>query len=70
MNNMEFRPDEIVTGKRGEKYPRLKGRLRVLHENSDVTEFSSEVIRYEHMELAVVKATQKRNYWCLKFTIN
>ena len=59
MNNMEFRPDELVAGKRGEKYPRLKGRLRVLHEDSDTTEFSSEVISYVHMELAVVKATVK-----------
>ncbi len=46
MNNMEFRPDEIVAGKRGEKYPRLKGRLRVLHEDSDTVGCQITIVKF------------------------
>lgn len=54
--NSPFRPDELIT-KNGKAYPVVGARLRVAHEDNTDLSISTELISFEALDQAVVKAT-------------
>lgn len=56
--NSTFRPDELIT-KKGKTYPVVGARLRLAHENNDSLEIITNMISFEVMDQAVVKAQVK-----------
>jgi hypothetical protein len=56
--NSQFRPDELIT-KNNKSYPVVGARLRVAHEENQHLDISTELVAFEIMDQAVVKATAK-----------
>jgi len=56
--NSQFRPDELIT-KNNKSYPVVGARLRVAHEENQQMDISTELVSFETMDQAVVKATIK-----------
>jgi hypothetical protein len=56
--NTTFRPEELIT-KNGKSYPVVGARLRVAHEENDHLEIITDVISFEAMDQAVLKAMVK-----------
>lgn len=60
----QFKQDELIS-KNGKSYPVVGGRLRVAHEDNDHISISTELIQFEGLSHAVVKAeinTQKGSF--------
>jgi hypothetical protein len=51
----QFKAEELIT-KRGKSYPVVGGRLRIAHEDNETLSISTELIQYDPMVQAVVKA--------------
>ena len=56
--NTQFKPEELIT-KNGKSYPVVGARLRVAHEENQHLQIITDVISFEAMDQAVVKAMVK-----------
>lgn len=55
---IEFKQDELIS-KNGKSYPVVGGRLRVAHEDNESLSIITDMVRFEAMSQAAVKATIK-----------